>query len=62
VRSAVEAGSQELSPAVGLVSRANDKRRPVEELLAEELRHLDPDEVYAETVQMLAKISEKEKV
>lgn len=34
------------------------KRRDIEELLAEELRHLDPDDVYAATVRKLAKLDE----
>lgn len=33
------------------------KRRDIEELLAEELRHLDPDEVYADTVKALVRLS-----
>lgn len=31
------------------------KRREIDELLAEELRHLDPDDVYADTVKKMAK-------
>jgi glucose-6-phosphate dehydrogenase assembly protein OpcA len=33
------------------------KRRDIEDLLAEELRHLDPDEVYADTVKELVRLS-----
>jgi glucose-6-phosphate dehydrogenase assembly protein OpcA len=33
------------------------KRRGIEELLAEELRHLDPDDVYAETVKRMARVN-----
>ncbi len=33
------------------------KRREIEELLAEELRHLDPDEVYADTVRTMVRLS-----
>jgi glucose-6-phosphate dehydrogenase assembly protein OpcA len=32
------------------------KRRDIDELLAEELRHLDPDDVYAETVKKLVRL------
>ena len=32
-------------------------RREIAELLAEELRRLDPDEVYAETLQSLGSLS-----
>jgi glucose-6-phosphate dehydrogenase assembly protein OpcA len=35
------------------------KRRDLDELLAEELRHLDPDDVYAATVRRLTRLSEK---
>jgi glucose-6-phosphate dehydrogenase assembly protein OpcA len=34
------------------------KRRDLEELLAEELRHLDPDEVYAATVKKMARLDD----
>lgn len=33
------------------------KRRDIDELLTEELRHLDPDEVYADTVNALVRLS-----
>jgi glucose-6-phosphate dehydrogenase assembly protein OpcA len=33
------------------------KRRDIEELLGEELRHLDPDDVYAETVKRMARVN-----
>jgi glucose-6-phosphate dehydrogenase assembly protein OpcA len=33
------------------------KRRDIDELLAEELRHLDPDDVYAATVKKMAKLN-----
>ncbi len=33
------------------------KRRDIDELLAEELRHLDPDDVYAETVKKMARLN-----
>ncbi len=35
------------------------KRRDIDELLAEELRHLDPDDVYADTVKKMAKLAAK---
>lgn len=34
------------------------KRRELDELLAEELRHLDPDEVYAEAVQAVCRLKD----
>ena len=34
------------------------KRREIDELLAEELRHLDPDDVYADTVKKMARLND----
>jgi glucose-6-phosphate dehydrogenase assembly protein OpcA len=36
------------------------KRRGISELLAEELRRLDPDDVYADTVKKMVKLTKKD--